>query len=301
MPVFNGENYMAEAIDSILCQTYQNFELIITDNASTDGTEALCREYMARDSRIRYYRNEHNVGPNPNFCRAFELSTRRYFKWACHDDRIAPTYLEKCVAVLDRAPEVVVCHSLTRVITDHGDDMYQDLAGLDSARKAERFAAILLRTHWGMDILGVIRADALARTRLLQPYFGSDKALLAELALQGPLGRVEEPLFINRDHPGRTMRAYSFAGRLRFHDPAGGGQKILPQWSLYKDYVRAVRTHVRDPAERRRCHLILARWWGSNWNGLRVGLDLVAAVAPGLSDLAFRLRERYHSEGIGVR
>jgi hypothetical protein len=93
------------------------------------------------------------------------------------------------------------------------------------------------------------------------------------------------------------MRAITFAERLTFHDP---NKRMLPQWSLYKDYVRSIRTHVDDPAERRRCRLILARWWVTNWNVLRVGLDLTAALAPGLSDLVFRLRERYHSQGIGT-
>jgi glycosyltransferase involved in cell wall biosynthesis len=299
--VFNGENFLAEALDAILAQTYQDFELIISDNASTDDTEAICRDYMSRDNRIRYYRNDRNIGPNANFCRVFELSTRQYFKWACHDDMIAPTYLEKCVAVLDREPQVVLCHSATRVIGELGDGIYRDLVGMDAGSPTERFETITLRRHWRMDILGVIRADVLRRSRLLQPYFGSDNALLAELALQGPFARVEEPLFINRDHPGRTMRAYSFAGRLRFHSPDGKARKIFPQWALFKDYVRAVRSHVQDAAERRRCHLVLARWWVTNWNAARVGLDLVASVAPGLSDVVFRLRDRYHSQGIGVR
>lgn len=298
MPVFNGENYMAEAIESILKQTFGDLELVISDNASTDGTAAICRRYMKHDRRVRYHRNERNIGLHPNFCRVFELSTRRYFKWACHDDLIAPTYLEKCVAVLDRSPDVVLCHSATRVATEHGSRMYRDLAGIDAPGAVERFAAIILRPHWVMDIHGVIRADVLSRTRLLQPYYGADKALLAELALQGPVERIDEPLFINRDHPRRTMRALTFANRLTFPDP---NKRTLPQWAMYKDYVRAVRTHVQDPAERRRCHLVLVRWWASNWHAVRVGLDLTAAVAPGLSNLPFRLRERYHGQGIGTR
>ncbi len=67
LPVYNGDNFLAEAIDSILRQTMEDFELIISDNASTDRTEEICREYAAGDSRIRYYRNESNLGAMANY------------------------------------------------------------------------------------------------------------------------------------------------------------------------------------------------------------------------------------------
>jgi len=298
VPVYNGEKFLAEALASIVDQTFDDMEIVISDNASSDRTAEICHGFMARDARIRYYRNPSNLGSAANWNRVLELARGEYFKWAADDDVLLPTYLEKCVDVLERDPSVVICHSLTTVLkSDAQQAPLRETPGLDRARASERFAAVALQPHWTLEVHGLIRTAALRTAQRTQPYWGSDKAVMAELALMGRIVRVEEPLFLNRDHPGRTMRAVTFVDRLTFHDP---NKRMLPQWSLYKDYLRAVRTHVDDPAERRRCYLVLARWWVTNWNFARAGLDLTAAVAPGLSDLVFRLRERYHSQGIGT-
>ena len=123
IPVFNGEQYLAEAIDSILVLTYADFELIISDNASTDRTQEICRAYTKQDRRIRYYRNATNVGASKNFNRVFELSLVDYFKWAAYDDILAPDFLLKCVEVLDQDPSVVVCFSKMQIIDEDGKVM----------------------------------------------------------------------------------------------------------------------------------------------------------------------------------
>lgn len=299
VPVYNGEKYLEEALASIVAQTFRDMEIVISDNASSDRTPAICHDFMARDPRIRYYRNPQNLGSAANWNRVLELARGEYFKWAADDDILEPTYVEKCAGVLERDPSVVICHSQTVVFRDDGQQTpLRETPGLDRPRPSDRFVAVALQPHWTMEAHGLIRTAALRQAQRTQPYWGSDKAVMAEIALMGRIVRVEEPLFLNRDHPGRTMRAVSFANRLTFHDP---NKRMLPQWSLYKDYVRAVRIHVKDPAERRRCYLTLARWWVTNWNVFRAGLDLTAAIAPSLSDLAFRVRERYHSQGIGTR
>lgn len=300
MPVYNGENFLVEAIRSFLDQKFQDFELVISDNASSDGTEVICRDFAATDRRIRYYRNDVNIGLGPNFNRAFELARGTYFKWACHDDLIEPTYLAKCVAALDADPEVVLCHAMTRVIGEQ-EGLIEELRGADAHSPAERFAAVILRPHWCMDIHAVVRAAALRRALPMAGYFGADKAVLARLALLGRWARVPEPLFVNRDHPARTMRAISFADRLRFNSPTRTGPRVLPTWELYAEYRRAAQRLAPDPAERRRCRGYLALWWFTNWHGARVGLDLLAAVAPPVSGLAFRARQWYHRGPIGVR
>ena len=86
MPVYNGEQFLAGALDSVLTQDFEDFELIISDNASEDGTQKICLDYAARDRRIRYYRNEMNIGGSRNHSRVFELSAAEYFKWAHYDD-----------------------------------------------------------------------------------------------------------------------------------------------------------------------------------------------------------------------
>src|SRR2546426_6424374 len=116
LPVFNCDPLLRQAVDSLLTQTYSDFELVISDNASTDGTEAICREYAAKDHRVRYYRGERNRGAVWNWNRVFELSGGEYFKWAAHDDLCAPDYVERCVEVLDRDPSVVLCYAETVLI-----------------------------------------------------------------------------------------------------------------------------------------------------------------------------------------
>src|SRR5437868_2832321 len=120
MPVYNGEAFLADAIRSCLAQDYHNFELIITDNASTDGTEKICRGFAASDSRVRYIRNERNLGAGPNFNRGFELGSGKYLKWCAADDRISPNFVSACVAVLEENPEVVLAYGETKSIDSSG-------------------------------------------------------------------------------------------------------------------------------------------------------------------------------------
>src|SRR6476646_2411498 len=126
LPVYNGAKYVAEAIESVLAQTYGDLELVISDNASTDATEEICRDYTARDSRVRYARAEQNGGAAWNFNRTFELSRGEYFKWLAHDDAIGPQYLARCLAVLDRDPGVVLCHTRTGIINGQGELVADD-------------------------------------------------------------------------------------------------------------------------------------------------------------------------------
>ena len=109
MPVLNGENYIEPAIRSILAQTYSDFELIISDNASQDRTEEICLYYAKKDRRIRYHRNDSNIGAARNFNRTVELAKGQYFKWAAHDDTLAPEYLEKCLEVLEQDESLILC------------------------------------------------------------------------------------------------------------------------------------------------------------------------------------------------
>jgi glycosyltransferase involved in cell wall biosynthesis len=292
LPVYNGEKYLANAIESILHQTFSDFELIICDNQSIDQTGQICKDYSAQDARVRYYRNEQNYGVGKNFTKTFRLARGRYFKWACHDDMIAPTFLEKCVRVLDADEDVVLCHTLTRAVGG-GESFVRSLEGADAATPAARFGAVINRPHWCMDIHGLMRAETLGRTGLMRSYFGSDKVVLAEMALLGRFARIPEALFLNRDHPDRSMRAVSFRQRLEFDAIGRDGCRILPTWALYGDFARVVGVHVRDRRQRALCYAQLLRWWFVNWHWARVGMDLVALLAPALSGVAFRRRQRY--------
>jgi glycosyltransferase involved in cell wall biosynthesis len=147
LPVYNGARYLREALDSLLSQTFDDFELIICDNASTDDTGTIARDYAARDSRIRYYRNETNIGAPRNFNRAFALSERRYFKWASYDDALTPTFIQACVDVLDRDPGVVLVFTRGQIIDPDGNilkPLPDPLRRIGDMRVEQRFGDVLV-------------------------------------------------------------------------------------------------------------------------------------------------------------
>jgi glycosyltransferase involved in cell wall biosynthesis len=263
LPVYNGARYLREALDSILAQTFRDFELIICDNASTDATAAICADYAARDPRIRYHRRSHNIGATANFNQTFELARGAYFKWAAHDDVLAPTWLEKCVAALDQAPDAVLSQSLVELVDEQGVRLEEyDLTafGTDSMRPSVRFAA-RLRPHDCQEIFGVIRTDVLRRTKLIGYHLGGDRTLLIDLALLGRFVVVPEILFLNREHPWRFKRQHRYpSSELAWFTSGqkrrGGfeGWRMLRTWVLCGKSLRAVHRRVPLGPERLRCY-----------------------------------------------
>jgi glycosyltransferase involved in cell wall biosynthesis len=263
LPVYNGERYLRAAIDSILAQTCRDFELIICDNASTDGTAAICARYAAQEPRIRYHRQPRNIGATANFNRTFELARGIYFKWAAHDDLVEPTYLEKCVAALEQAPDAVLCQSLVKIVDDQGEFLEEydhTICGTDSQRASVRFAARL----WPNDcqeVFGVIRSDALRRTELIGYHLGGDRTLLVDLALLGRFLLVPEVLFLNREHPWRFKRQHRYpSSELAWYTPDKAkrgklsGWRMLRTWILYGKSLRSVHRRVETLPERLRCY-----------------------------------------------
>ena len=285
LPVFNGDNFLSQAIGSILAQSYTDFELIISDNASTDRTEAICREHAAADQRIRYYRAEHNLGAAVNFNRTFELASGEYFKWAAHDDMLAPRYLEACVAALDAHPEAVLCQTLVQQVGESGEllgTFDTSVMGADSPSPSDRFAACILMLHHAIDVYGVIRAEALARTPLHLPHAGSDKALLADLALASPFTYVKEPLFIHRDHPARFVHQAlkSRDETLVWYGANASARQVWSWWRHYHALFGLVSRRVEDRRERLRCYRHLLRWLTVHRNFRALVCDALWAFDP---------------------
>jgi glycosyltransferase involved in cell wall biosynthesis len=203
LPVYNGENFLEAAIASLLAQTFTDFELIISDNASSDRTEEICRTYAAQDPRIRYSRNPENIGAAENFNRVVELARGEYFKWAAHDDICAPTFLEFCVEVLEDDPSLVLCSTNVGCIDWSGNPVpvKQDPSRpLRSWEVSDRFRAIVLQTFWSYEIFGLMRLAILRKTQLQKANYGTDRAILAELSLHGRFAQVPEVLFFRRFH-----------------------------------------------------------------------------------------------------
>jgi glycosyltransferase involved in cell wall biosynthesis len=300
LPVYNGGRYISAAIKSILGQTLTDFELIICDNASSDETEQICRRYAARDVRVRYYRNAHNMGASANFNRCFELASAKYFKWAAHDDLLEPTHLERCVASLEANPDAVLCQSLVRKIDAEGNSIGiydSELVGTNARSVAKRFNVLVNSTHWSTEIFGVIRRDVLAQTALIGPYYASDGVLTAELGLLGRLIQVPEPLFLNRDHPDRCVRAVYHDRRLTRNWYLPDSQKprlrdLCPFWRIYAEYWRMVRRHVPGRRQRLRCYGHLLLWLFVQWHGVQMLLEPVGAYDPRIMNLAYTVKRR---------
>lgn len=296
IPVYNGENFLEAAIRSVLVQTLGDLELVISDNASTDRTATICRDYAASDKRVVYRRNPVNLGAAPNYDLAFNAAGGRYFKWLAHDDELTPTYLQRAVSLLEERPEAVLCNSVVEYIDGANRVLGHYDSGLDEAdreRPSSRFAAMILRSHSCVDFFGVQRRQAMLGSLLHARFHGADRAYLAQMALRGRLVQLKEPLVRMREHPNRYTRRNSTAReRLRWHDASSRKAINLPTFHLYGQYWRIVRTAELTPAERRGCHAVLARWWFGNWNMVRAGVDLLAIPAPGLVGMAEQVKNR---------
>lgn len=248
LPVYNGEEYLPEALDALLDQSYEDFELIISDNASTDGTADICRRYEARDPRVRYVRQPRNIGAAPNHNFVLWEARGALFKWASHDDLYARNLLARCVDALDRYPGVVLASCYSAMIDASGELVdaavrYPRTTG--SMRASERFRALLFATG-GDDDYGIIRTDVLRRVPPTGSYYHADRTLVAELALHGRFHRVPETLYFRRDVPNRAGRPrQKVRSWCVIHDPRRANRFRHPTVRLLAEYVWAFADAIR--------------------------------------------------------
>jgi glycosyltransferase involved in cell wall biosynthesis len=275
--VYNGERYLAQTLESLLSQTYTDFELIISDNASTDSTEAICRTYAARDDRIRYLRNRNNLGAAANYNRVFELSSAEYFKWAAADDLCAPQFLGRCVEVLAQDASVVLCYTRTKAIDQDGNELdnYAPKPNASSPRPQDRFYEFVCVPHPCVAVFGVIRASALKRTQLIGSYASADRALLGELSLLGRFYEIPEYLFFYRNHPQQSWRAYATRQAVQaWYDPGRARKITLPHWRLLHEHLRSIGRAPLNWRERAWCYLHMGYWVRRRWRRLARNLIL---------------------------
>lgn len=288
MPVYNGAKFIEAALDSLLAQTFEDFELIISDNASTDLTESICRSYAARDRRIRYYRQEHNRGSVWNFNHVFKLSRGKYFKWAAHDDICSPTFLARCVEVLNNNPSIVWCHTQSAKIDQHGQKLPRYMILADgslfpthssdeghprcnhkSSRPHKRFQGVLLGTNWCVDGFGLFRASVLGRTRLELPYYGSEKLLIGEMSLRGCYQEIPETLFFQRVH-AEASSTQSSAAQQYFVNPIARQRFAFTRLHLLRGHVGSVLRVDLSPKERALCFIVILQYLlqVKKWKGI---------------------------------
>lgn len=253
MPIYNGEPYLTQALDSILDQTFREFELVVSDNASTDRTPEIVRAYADRDPRVRYHRSPENRGASRNYWHALELSRGRYFRWAAADDVSGPESLERCVEVLDSEPDVVLAYPSTELIDGDGEVIggYDDGLDLPDERPSERFVRLRRNLRRCNAVFGLVRRHVLLRTGPLGSYMGSDVVLLGELALHGKFREVAEATFYRRMHD-EAFSEMTDEERQAFYEPGSGRATY---WRKWRHLWEQLRTTARAPvpaAEKRR-------------------------------------------------
>lgn len=278
IPVYNGERYIAQAIESLQAQTYRDFELVICDNASTDRTREICASYAARDARIRYYRNETNLGAAENHRRVFEFCSGEYFKWAAADDLCGPEFLARCLEVLDRQPSVVLAYPRSKLIDAQGEVLseYEDRLHLTSSRPSERFSQLFQRLRLCNPMYGLIRAHLLRRTALMGNYIAGDIPMLAELSLYGQFWEVPEFLFYRRFHPQASTSIKSAVQLSHFYDPRTDHRRSLIEWKHLRAHLRAVRRAPVGLVEKMRLARFLLRL--TLWRRNALARELAGAI-----------------------
>jgi glycosyltransferase involved in cell wall biosynthesis len=280
LPVYNAEKYLNEAINSILLQTYTNFELIISDNASTDRTQEICLTYSKKDPRIKYFRNDRNLGASPNFNRTFMLSSGEYFKWAPYDDLIEPDFLSQCVQVLDNRPDVVLCYSRVKIIDENGafDVEYDPGPATNSLDPQQRFANLILHPEYAVQQMGLIRSIILGQTGLHRSFPSSDEILLAELALLGKFYELPDRLYLYRRHRAQSSHGAQ-RSRLYFFDTSLRGKILLPTWAYFGAGLKVISKKSLKISMKFACYLAILRWLFIPAHFRAMGKDLLLAIA----------------------
>lgn len=280
LPVYNGAKYLHGSLQSLLNQDFEDFELVISDNASTDETEEICRSYAAMDRRIRYRRNSVNIGSSRNYRQVFESARGEFFKWCSHDDVCHPAFLRRCLEVFDaELPSVVLVYPLCDLIDEAGHVVGRAQGSVETrqARPHRRLAHVLRNFSYAYPIWGVIRAECLRRTGLTGSVWYWDEVLLAEVALYGEIVEVAEVLSEQRCHEENALTRYSAAQgaevarnpskanrttrrALRaWADPLSGGGRIwLPnQEEHYWEYAKRIYRSPLPLREKLLCYQII--------------------------------------------
>jgi len=256
VPVRNGEDSLARCLDSILAQDFTDFEVVVSDNASTDRTRELVEEYRSKDDRIRLSCREANVGIIENFNSVVRLARGEFVRWVGADDWLEPTYLSECVAALDADPEAVLATTYFRLHYDDGTDEYLEYRGdrVDSSDPRRRLQRMLWFFHAGAAVYepnySLIRRRVLESTGLLRLHAKNDWILSTQLALAGRFTHVPKLLF-HREWP---LHQHKDVKRhlMRLH-PTRWAELHPSVWGLTRALLSTLEQADLDPAEYRAC------------------------------------------------
>jgi glycosyltransferase involved in cell wall biosynthesis len=261
LPVYNGQRYLAKALDSLLNQDFEDFELIVSDNGSTDQTETICRDAAARDSRVRYLRNDQNQGATWNFRKVLEASSGEFFKYAAYDDECYPAMLRKCMDIIRTDPAIALAYTRSELIDENSAVVPPqcsprwDSIATSASQASIRLWHVLWRVLHGQACYGVIRASFLRRIRPFGSVAG-DWVVLAQLAMLGKIVEIPEVLFRLRRHTNNSWNGKTTSVQvLQWHNPrASKVEKILPfRVAIVLEHMKSVYYLPLSPIQKVTC------------------------------------------------
>lgn len=250
MTLYNKAGFLREALDSLLAQAHADFRLVLLDDASSDGTEAIAREYEQRDPRVRYHRHQTRQAMIATWREVALIAHRdwpsaEYFAWVSDHDRWHPQWLSRLVAELDADPEAVLAYPITRRLMTAGDEidkgprLFDTADAVDRAERWRRFCRDGVGA--GDMVYGLMRVDALHRCGVFRRVLRPDRLLVAEMTLQGRIRQVPEVLWFRRNFEHSSVDRQHQSLVLAGDEPRGFSS---PPWIqhglvLWREYVRA--------------------------------------------------------------
>lgn len=279
LPLYNGQRFVAQTLDSLLAQDFADFEIVVSDNASTDHSVAVVEGYTQRDARVRLVRQPVNLGANGNFSAVVHEARGEYFKWATCSDLCNPGFLRACVDLLDGQPQAVLAAPRTFIFTDDPSQAQaypHDIEVRDS-RPSQRFIRVNQTLKLNNAMNGLIRTAALRQLRPpIDHYIKADLVMISCLAMQGEFHIAEGAHFLRRMDPETATSLMSVEDDRKHHYPVMSAKALLPTWRLYLGWLRYVRQAPVPPQERRAAmaHVLhMGKWERSSF-----ARDLVSAA-----------------------
>jgi glycosyltransferase involved in cell wall biosynthesis len=267
LPVYNGQDFLEQALNSIVSQTYKSIEIIISDNCSTDNTSSICKKFTESDNRIRYYRQSRNLGAGPNYNFVFNKSNGKYFKWAAHDDYLDANALELCIEILEKDKDVVLAYAIPVDVDFEGRILKNCKRATPYNQPVhERFWTMIGGGHNCTEIFGVIRSSVLRKTKLIRSYTDSDRTLLGELALLGKIVQLDRSFFYRRVHPSKSDKIYSsYFKRAEWFNAKNIDKITLSAWQQLWNWVYAIAVYPLSFGDKIKCMYKLAKMTKWRW------------------------------------
>ena len=285
LPVYNGERFVAKSIETLLAQTFRDFKIVISDNASTDRTGEICREFASRDPRIEYHRNQTNIGMAGNYNLTFGLSRSKYFRWATADDFCAPELLEDHVKVMESDPSIALAYPRAWFVDEDGTpyEAWKDELHLMGDDPVERFKVVVKQIRRVHHHLGLMRADCVRKTGGIAKHVSSDVGFIAEMSLLGKFYQIDKQQFFRRLHRDSSSWATNDEQHQARRYHASNVNRIPFSRFRFHGYgVGVVRRSSLSRAQRLDLYVFLAGRAASEWRWLggEVRRELRRVVRP---------------------